>query len=164
MELSALLWCLFNDYKFEGSVPLPKDGRVSFEIQNEMKNEYWPSIGYIKIKKFALRVDVFERIFFIARQKIKNGPFLDSSDLMNPVGCDRNQLRDILIFCGFSALKLNNDRDLYYNVLKKYPKKPTKDKAKKINIKKNTKSTKLSKKNKKITDPNSPFAVLKKLL
>jgi ATP-dependent RNA helicase SUPV3L1/SUV3 len=164
MELSALLWCLFNDYKFEGSVPLPKDGRVSFEIQNEMKNEYWPSIGYIKIKKFALRVDVFERIFFIARQKIKNGPFLDSSDLMNPVGCDRNQLRDILIFCGFSALKLNNDRDLYYNVLKKYPKKLTKDKAKKINIKKNTKSTKLSKKNKKLTDPNSPFAVLKKLL
>ena len=164
MELSALLWCLFNDYKFEGSVPLPKDGRVSFEIQNEMKNEYWPSIGYIKIKKFALRVDVFERIFFIARQKIKNGPFLDSSDLMNPVGCDRNQLRDILIFCGFSALKLNNDRDLYYNVLKKYPKKLTKDKAKKINIKKNTKSTKLSKKKKKLTDPNSPFAVLKKLL
>ncbi len=164
MELSALLWCLFNDYKFEGPVPLPKDGRVSFKIQNEMKNEYWPTIGYIKIKKFALRVDVFERIFFIARQKIKNGPFLDSSDLMNPVGCDRNQLRDILIFCGFSALKLNNDRDLYYNELKKRPKKLTKDKAKKINVKKNNKTSKLAQKNKKPVDPNSPFAVLEKLL
>ena len=164
MELSALLWCLFNDYKFEGSIPLPKDGRVSFEIQNEMKKEYWSAIGYIKLNNFALRVDVFERIFFIARQKIKNGPFLDSSDLMNPVGCDRHQLRDILIFCGFSVLKLHNDRDLYYNELKKHSKKSTKHKTKKINIKKNTKTTKVSNKNKKLADPNSPFAVLEKLL
>ena len=38
---------------------------------------------------------------------------------MNPVGCDRNQLKEILKFCGFSVLKLNNERDLYYNVIKK---------------------------------------------
>ena len=164
MELSALLWCVFNEYKFRGPVPLPKDGRVSFEIKNEMKNEYWSAIGYIRLNNFALRVDVFERIFFIARQKIKNGPFIDSSDLMNPVGCDRNELRNILIFCGFSALKLNNDRDLYYNEQKKYPKKLTKDKTKKINIKKIAKTTKTSNKNKKLADPNSPFAVLEKLL
>ena len=133
-------------------------------IQNQMKKEYWPAIGYIKISNFALRVDVFERIFFIARQKIKNGPFVDSSDLMNPVGCDRNELRDILIFCGFSALKFNNDRDLYYNGLKKHLKKIIKDKTKKIHIKKNTKTTKLLNNNKKPADPNSPFAVLEKLL
>ena len=62
-----------------------------------------------KLNNFALRVDVFERVFFIARQKIKKGPFLESSDLMNPVGCDRNQLKEILKFCGFSVLKLNNE-------------------------------------------------------
>ena len=164
MQLSSLLWCLFNNYKFDGSVPLPKDGRVSFKILNEMKKEYWSAIGYIKLNNFALRVDVFERIFFLARQKIKNGPFLDSSELMNPVGCDRNQLKDILIFCGFSYLKLNNDRYLYYNELKKQPRKIIKDKTKKINIKKNPKTNKLSNKNKKLADPNSPFAVLEKLL
>ncbi len=164
MELSAILWCIFNDYKFETSIPLPKDGRVSFEIQNEMKEEYWPCIGYIKLDNFALRVDVFERIFFIARQKIKNGPFIDSSDLMNPVGCDRNQLRNILRFCGFSALKLNNDRDLYYIEPKKRPKKLAKVQLKKINIKKNNKKIKVLNKDKKQADPNSPFAVLEKLL
>ena len=167
MELSALLWCLFNDYKFEGTLPLPKDGRVSFEPQNEMKKEYWPAIGYIKLNNFALRVDVFERIFFIARQKIKNGPFLDSSDLMNPAGCDRNQLTDILKFCGFGVIKLNNARYLYYIEPKKRPKKITKAKSKKINIKKNIKTSKtttFSNKNKKLADPNSPFAVLEKLL
>ena len=41
MELSAILWCIFNNHKFDGSLPLPKDGRVSFETQNQMKKEYW---------------------------------------------------------------------------------------------------------------------------
>ena len=55
---------------------------------------------------------MFERIFFIARQKFKLGPFLDSADLMNPVGCNREQLKDILVYCGFSYLKLSNERIL----------------------------------------------------
>ncbi len=164
MELSAILWCIFNEYKFNDEIPLPKDGRVSFSIQNQMKIGYWSAIGYIKINNFALRVDVFERIFFIARQKIKNGPFIDSSDLMNPVGCDRNELRNIMGFCGFSVLKLNNNRDLYYNESIKTSKKLSKVKTKKINIKKNNKINKLLKKDKKQKDPNSPFAVLEKLL
>ena len=50
------------------------------------------------------------------------------------------------------------------NVFKEHPKKLTKDKTKKINIKKNNKTTKLAKINKKLADPNSPFAVLEKLL
>ena len=109
-------------------------------------------------------MDVFERIFFIARQKIKNGPFIDSSDLMNPVGCDRNQLKDILRFCGFSVVKLNNDRDLYYNQIKKVSTKLSKSTTNKIDAKKRSKTTKKKNKDKKQVDPNSPFAVLEKLL
>ena len=108
MELSALLWCLYNDHKFEGSIPLPKDGRVSFLSQNKIKKNYWSAIGYLKINDFALRVDVFERIFYIARHKIKSGPFIESADLMNPVGCNSNQLKDILLFCGFNVLSLKH--------------------------------------------------------
>ena len=95
-------------------LPLPKDGRVSFLSENEMKKGYWSAIGYLKLNNFALRIDVFERIFFLARQKIKTGPFIDSADLMNPVGCNKEQLKDILLFCGFSVLKLPNDRNLYF--------------------------------------------------
>ena len=96
-----------NDFKFDGFLPLPKDGRVSFLTNHEMKKGYWLAIGYLKLYKFALRVDVFERVFFIARQKIKSGPFLDSPDLMNPVGCNKDQLKDILTFCGFSYIKFS---------------------------------------------------------
>lgn len=167
MELSAILWCIFNDIKFDGLLPLPKDGRVSFLSDNVMKDSYWSAIGYLKLNSFALRIDVFERIFFIARQKIKTGPFLDSADLMNPVGCNKNQLRDILSFCGFSSLKFANDRNLYFFETKKIIEKSKKTKSKKINlvkVNKNKNKKIINKNNKKIVDPNSPFAVLEKLL
>ncbi len=164
MELLAILWCVFNDYKLEGSLPLPNDGRVSFLSDNEMKKGYWFAIGYLRINNFALRVDVFERIFFIARQKLKSGPFLDSPDLMNPVGCNRDQLTDILSYCGFSFLKLSNERTLFFQERKKIKPKPHKIKSKKIELEKKSKDKKTSNKKKKLADPNSPFAVLEKLL
>ena len=126
MEISALLWCIFNNYKFNGQLPLPKDGRVSFLQDNNMKKGYWSSIGYIKLDKFALRVDVFERVFFIARQKIKTGPFIESADLMNPVGCNSDQLKSILSFCGFEAIKLVNDKILYSSAIKRQSNKSNK--------------------------------------
>tara|TARA_B100000029_G_scaffold450800_1_gene474952 strand:+ start:1931 stop:4495 length:2565 start_codon:yes stop_codon:yes gene_type:complete len=164
MELLAVIWSIYNDHKFDGSLPLPKDGRVSFMTDNQMANGYWLAIGYLKLNNFALRIDVFERIFFIARQKFKLGPFLDSADLMNPVGCNREQLKDILLYCGFSFIKLPNERNLFFYELKKTIPKSPKIKAKKIDFKSKSKNKKTLKENKKLADPNSPFAVLQKLL
>ena len=164
IELIAILWSVYNDFKFEGKIPLPKDGRVSFTTENEMKKNYWSSIGYIKLGNFSLRVDVFERIFFLARQKIKFGPFLDSPDLMNPVGCNKDELKEILKFCGFASYKLSNERNLYFNPVKKTSTKLKKTKLKNKNLSKKSHNKKMSNKSKKIVDPNSPFAVLEKLL
>ncbi len=164
MELLAILWCIHNNFKFDGILPLPKNGRVSFLPHNEMKKGYWYAIGYLKLNNFALRVDVFERIFYIARQKIKSGPFLDSADLMNPVGCNSDQLKDILTYCGFSYLQLSNERRLFFYESKKNIQKSNKTKVKKIRLDKKPKNKKVNNKNKKSADPNSPFAVLEKLL
>ena len=165
MELSAILWSVFNDYVYDLVLPLPKDGRVSFIPSNEMKKNYWPAIGYLKLNNFALRIDVFERIFFTARQKIKFGPFFDSADLMNPVGCNREQLNDILLFCGFKSIKFPNNRILFFYSINKPIIKT------KINLVKKAKKNKITNlkkkiinKNKKPADPDSPFAVLEKLL
>ena len=174
MELTGLLWCVFNKFKFDGPLPLPKDGRVSFTPEHDMQKDYWLSIGYIKLNNFALRVDVFERIFYIARQKIKTGPFLESADLMNPVGCNNVQLRSVLLFCGFESINLINDRNLYFTenkkqiikkqIIKKQSIKSQKIVSKKIDLIKKPKSNKTTVKENKSADPNSPFAVLEKLL
>ena len=163
MELNAILWKVFNKSHETNLYPLPKDGRVSFVPNISMPTSYWLAIGYICIDNFAVRVDVFERIFFLVRQKLKSGPFLESSDLMNPIGCNSQQLTNILSFCGCQRITLGDEKKIFFyeqKIQKKIEKFDKKNK-KKI-IKKINKKT-LRRKEKKI-DPNSPFAVLQKLL
>ncbi len=157
IELCSLLWKIYYSPTQDSYLPLPKDGRVSFTSEIKMSDNYWQSIGYICINSFAFRVDVFEKIFFIARQKIKKGPFLESPDLMNPIGCNSDQLKDILNFCGFTSIKLNNEKKLY--LLKKIKSSKILNRKNKKNFKKRNDVT-----NKIKSDPNSPFAVLQKLL
>ena len=163
IELNAVLWRIFYNDSLAGIYPLPKDGRVSFISDINMPATYWAAIGYLCIDNFAVRIDVFEKIFFIARKKIKAGPFLESSDLMNPIGCNSLQLSNLLSFCGFENVLLGNEKRLFFY-------KPKKTILKKITNKKpiSKKSTKkriASIKTKEIRiDPNSPFAVLQKLL
>ena len=160
IELCAILWKVFNDKDTNNVLPLPTDGRVSFVTEIKMPLSYWNAIGYLCIKNFALRVDIFERVFYLARQKIKYGPFVETPDLMSPVGCNSDQLKEILVYCGFSFLDLNNNKKIYY--LNKNTRVENKNQINKhkSKVKKNTKTIKKGSKK----DPNSPFAVLEKLL
>ena len=84
---------------------------------------------------------------------------MESSDLMNPIGCNSNQLKDIMLFCGYEYLTISDEKKLYFlnNYKKESKKVVTKEKKRKINKKNNNKYEIKA-------DPNSPFAVLEKLL
>lgn len=160
IELKALLWRIFNNNNYSGKFPLPTNGRVSFVSELRMPNDYWQAIGYLCINNFAVRVDFFEKIYFLVRKKIKSGPFLESSELMNPIGCGSDQLADLLEFCGMNYISLGNERKLFFykdNLSKEQVLKKKTEKSIKIKI------TKKKPKERKI-DPDSPFAVLQKLL
>ncbi len=160
IELCALLWRIYNQTNINNYLPLPSDGRVSFQSTLKLPETYWQSIGYILLNDFAFRVDVFEKIFYLARKKIKSGPFLESSEFMNPIGCNSDQLKDILEYCGYKSTNLPNDRKLYFFKTKHKKKYNKKNIKKDINIVKKQKKTNIANK----ADPNSPFAVLEKLL
>ena len=158
LEFNAILWKTYYQNDNEDILPLPLNGRVSFTSEIKMPEHYWQCIGYVNINNFIFRIDVFEKIFFIARQKLKKGPFLESSDLMNPIGCNSNQLKEIMVFCGYEYLTISDQKKLFFHANNiKETKKIVKTKSnKKLNSKKNKEIIK--------RDPNSPFAVLKKLL
>ena len=143
VELSAILWKLFNKNTYNESLPLPKDGRVSFSSKINMPSSYWISIGYICIKNFAFRIDIFEKIFYLARKKVKYGPFLESADLMNPIGCNSEQLEDIMLFCGYEIIFMIGDKKMYFL------KKKIKSSQRKIKKNINKKTSKLEVKQKK---------------
>ena len=130
-----------------------------------MPESYWFSIGYINLNGFLIRADVFERIFYIARQKAKYGPFLESSELMNPIGCDSTSLSKVLHFCGFDNIIMGNEKKIFFIKLDNIKKvKKTYNKKIKTNTTKTPKILNKRKKKKIEADPNSPFAVLEKLL
>ncbi len=158
LEYCAILWKTFYQNDIDEFLPLPLNGRVSFTSEIKMPDKYWNSIGCIKINNLIFRIDVFEKIFFIARQKFKKGPFLESSDLMNPIGCNSNQLKDIMTFCGYEYIRISDEKNLFFLA-------NNKKEIKKITKNKNTKKvSKKNEKNKAFRDPDSPFAVLEKLL
>ena len=160
IELKSILWQIYNKKTLSGNFPLPKDGRVSFTFDTIMPLDYWKAIGYLPVNNFAVRVDIFERIFFLARKKIKYGPFIESSELMNPIGCSSDQLADLLEYCGISHIVAGNGKKLFFYQHKKVTKVISKNvKPKSFKIKKIKKQPK-----EKIVDPDSPFAVLQKLL
>ena len=88
---------------------------------------------------------------------------MESSELMNPIGCNSSQLSNLLSFCGFTSIILGNENILYFPKQKKITRKQTINK-KENNIKILKKKKTLTKTHKTIIDPNSPFAVLQKLL
>ncbi len=158
LEFCALLWKTFYQNNTNHILPLPSNGRVSFTSEVKMPDNYWQAIGYININNFIFRIDIFEKIFFLARQKLKKGPFLESAELMNPIGCNSNQLRDIMNFCGYKYLTISDEKKLFFL--------PNKKNEKNKNITKKSKNKINNKidKNKIKRDPDSPFAVLEKLL
>ena len=152
LEYCAILWKTFYKNDTDEFLPLPSNGRVSFTSEIKMPDNYWQAIGYIKIKNLVFRIDIFEKTFFIARQKLKKGPFLESSDLMNPVGCNSDQLKEIMVFCGYEYLTTSDNKKLFFiNSNKKQTNKI-------VNRNKNKKINKKNSKNKIEKDPNSPFA------
>ena len=70
LEFSAVLWKTYHQNDKNEILPLPLNGRVSFISEIKMPDNYWKSIGYINVNNFVFRIDVFEKIFFIARHKI----------------------------------------------------------------------------------------------
>ena len=107
-----------------------------------MPDNYWFAIGYYCINNFAFRVDVFERIFYLARQKNKFGPFIESSDLMNPIGCNSEQLSNLLNFCGFESTIMGDGKRIFYIKTNK----AKNEKNQKLNINLKHKKNKASKK------------------
>ncbi|MBI29009.1 MAG: hypothetical protein CFH21_00248 [Alphaproteobacteria bacterium MarineAlpha5_Bin11] len=147
IELKAFLWKIYHSFSKEYQFPLPKDGRVYFDIKDNLGDlplHYWNSIGYLKIRKIAVRVDIFERLSFLVRQKNKLGPFSASPELMNLLGCTIEKLQDILLFLNYESITMGNERILFVQ---------KRDKSASI------KNNKGSKKIKNISN-ESPFAVL----
>ena len=142
MIYQILLWENYNNFKQNTIYPLPTNGRVYFTDSSDLPKSYWQAIGYVKINKIALRVDIFERLYFMIRQKYRSGTFIENSDIMNLVGCDSAVLKKILLYLNYDSVKMGNDQLIFVQNQSRNNKKPGISKEKKNNLLKKAKKEK----------------------
>lgn len=98
----AALWRCFHD---EGPALLPPEGRVSFDLSDLGRRDYWYALGFATIRHeahgFALRVDMLERIAAIARKLSWKGPFTANAEMASLAGGSLDAVVSILKSIGF---------------------------------------------------------------
>ncbi len=98
----AALWRAWHD---DGPALLPPEGRVSFDLATNTRQDYWLALGFVTVPHeghaFALRVDMLERIAAIARKLGRKTSFEPTAEMASLSGGTMEQVASILRLLGF---------------------------------------------------------------
>jgi len=142
VDLRIKLWK--NFYNISNKTEPPKSG-LNFVIdKNKNIKEFLLICGFENFGNFFVRIDILERLFLKVMEKTKNNNFEMNSEMMNLVGCNKENLIILFSLMGYKKLSgTDNKNDLYtYKPKKQYAI------QKKIRMKK---------------DNDNPFQVLNKI-
>ena len=137
VELRILLWEFYNELKHN---QIPRSG-LNFLNDNEYKfnKKFLLLCGFEKFNNYFIRVDILEKLFIKIIENSKNGKFKINSDMMNLLGCSKENFFSLIKIMDYKKDK--NEENLFFYYKKR------KDKKKMIFSKKN----------------NSPFKKLEQL-
>ena len=142
VDLRIKLWK--NFYNISNKTEPPKSG-LNFVIdKNKNIKEFLLICGFENFGNFFVRIDILERLFLKVMEKTKNNNFEMNSEMMNLVGCNKENLIILFSLMGYKKLaSTDNKNDLYT-----YKPKKQHTREKKIRMKKNN---------------DNPFEVLNKI-
>jgi len=131
VNLRVKLWKLFfpEDKKYV----IPKSG-LNFLTNESIKNNKFLLIcGFENFNKFYIRVDILERLFLKIIENNKNGLFKIDSDMINLIGCTKENFFKLLELMQYKRQKINNSKEEFFIYKPKFIKKEKETKNKKIN-------------------------------
>jgi ATP-dependent RNA helicase SUPV3L1/SUV3 len=131
----ALLWCLHRGHP---PIAAPPPGRVS--LPADQSAAYYDALGYRRLGKHAIRLDMLERFAAELRKRARQGPISPPAAWMSQLGIGAEDMLGLIEAMGYRP-KSDGDIVTFHHAKKSRHARP---KAKPI-------------------DENSPFAVLKRL-
>ena len=136
VDLRVKLWKLYfpDDQKYN----IPKSGLNFLKDETKKNKKFLLICGFENFNKFYVRVDILERFFIKIMENTKNGMFKTSSEMINLIGCNKENFLTLLNLMQYKAVKNNEE---YFTYDPKFIKKNSKN-AKKIS--KNSAFDKLS--------------------
>jgi len=132
VNLRVKLWKLFfsTDKKYD----VPKFG-LNFLKEEKSKNKKFLLIcGFENFDNFYVRVDILERLFLKIIDSTKNGMFKINSDMINLLGCSKENFYKLLELMQYKQKKIDGENEDFFVYQPKYIKS-------KKNIKRNNKSS-----------------------
>tara|TARA_B100000029_G_scaffold265987_1_gene262028 strand:- start:730 stop:2976 length:2247 start_codon:yes stop_codon:yes gene_type:complete len=139
VSLRVILWKLF--FTEDKDYAIPKSGLNFLKNETKKNNKFLLICGFENFGKFYIRVDILERLFLKIMENTKNGIFKIDSDMINLIGCTKENFFKILDLMNYKPQKTNETKEEFFVY------KPTFSKIKSL-------------KNNKKSNKNNPFEKL----
>ena len=133
VDLRVKLWKLHftEDKKYI----IPKPGLNFLKNESKKDNKFLLICGFENFDKFYVRVDILERLFLKIIENKKDGMFKIDSDMINLIGCNKENFFKLLELMDYKAKKIEGNKEEFFiyrpkplkNKMKKNDKKITKD-------------------------------------
>ena len=131
VSLRIKLWKLYypKDY---GNV-IPKSG-LNFLKSDKLSNRKFLLIcGFENFKNFYVRVDILERLFLKIIDNTKEGVFKIDSDMINLIGCSKENFFELLKLMHYKPKKTKENKDDLFTYKPNFVSKKNKNISKKAN-------------------------------
>ena len=102
VEFRISLWKMFNNLSEENKIP--KSG-LNFLFSKNLNKNFLLLCGFEKFQEFFVRIDILEKLFLKIIENTKNKKFTVNSEMMNLLGCSKENFYKLMIFMNYKKDK-----------------------------------------------------------
>ena len=112
VELRVKLWKLY--FPKDKKNIIPKFGLNFIKDEAKKNNNFLLICGFENFNKFYIRVDILERLFLKIINNTKNGAFKINSDMINLIGCSKENFFKLLELMEYRSKKSNKEKEEFF--------------------------------------------------
>jgi len=109
VELRVNLWKLY--FAEDQEYNIPKSGLNFLKNENIKNTKFYLICGFENFQKFYIRVDILERFFLKIMENSKNGAFKINSDMINLIGCNKENFFKLLELMEYKSKNSKNKEE-----------------------------------------------------
>ena len=130
VNLRVKLWKLY--YPEDKKYIIPKSGLNFLKNETIENNKFLLICGFENFNKFYIRVDILERFFLKIIENIKDGIFKIDSNMINLIGCSKENFYKLLELMEYKRKKIKDDKEEFFMYKPRFSKSVKGKKDKKI--------------------------------